>query len=78
MPNATDQARCVAARLAGEETPFGASSGFWSDQGDLKLRIAGLLESPHSPVLLGVPKDRSFSVLCFRDSQLIAVESGNP
>ena len=43
VQNATDQARAVAARLAGNApAPYHAVPWFWSDQGDLKLQIAGL------------------------------------
>ena len=42
VQNAVDQARCVAARLVGRAAPYDALAWFWSDQGDLKLLIAGL------------------------------------
>ncbi|WP_077032919.1 NAD(P)/FAD-dependent oxidoreductase [Pelomonas sp. KK5] len=43
VQNAADQARHLAKRLAGAETlPYTACPWFWSDQGEMKLQIAGL------------------------------------
>ena len=42
VQNATDQARCVAARLTGDAKIYDGYPWFWSDQGDDKLQIAGL------------------------------------
>ncbi len=42
VQNATDHARCVAARLTGDAKPYDGQPWFWSDQGDDKLQIAGL------------------------------------
>ncbi len=42
VQNATDHARCVAARLTGDPKPYDGRPWFWSDQGDDKLQIAGL------------------------------------
>ena len=42
VANATDQAKCLAARLTGNPAPFDAVPWFWSDQGKDKLQIAGL------------------------------------
>lgn len=39
---ATDHARCIAARLTGKPNAYSAVPWFWSDQGDMKLQIAGL------------------------------------
>jgi 3-phenylpropionate/trans-cinnamate dioxygenase ferredoxin reductase subunit len=78
VQNAVDQARAVAARLAGKPAaPFAALPWFWTDQGDMKLQIAGLSEGFDTPVLLGDAAARQFSVLCFRAGRLIAVESCN-
>lgn len=78
VQNAVDQARAVAARLAGKPAAtYDALPWFWTDQGELKLQIAGLSEGFDTPVLLGDPAARPFSVLCFRAGKLIAVESCN-
>lgn len=77
VQNAVDQARAVAARLMGKPTPYGALPWFWTDQGDLKLQIAGLSNGYDSTVILGSAQDKQLSVLCFRNDRLVAVESCN-
>jgi 3-phenylpropionate/trans-cinnamate dioxygenase ferredoxin reductase subunit len=77
VQNAIDQARTVAARLMGKPAPYGALPWFWTDQGDLKLQIAGLSNGYDSTVVLGSAQDRQLSVLCFRNDRLVAVESCN-
>lgn len=77
VQNAADQARCVAARIAGERKPYSAVPWFWTDQRDLMLQIAGLSEGYDSTVMLGSAAKRQLSFLCFRRNQLIAVESIN-
>jgi len=77
VQNAADQARNVAARLLGKPTTFNALPWFWTDQGNLKLQIAGLSTGYDSTLSLGSAETQQFSVLCFRNEQLIAVESCN-
>ncbi|MGU7768617.1 NAD(P)/FAD-dependent oxidoreductase [Burkholderia sp. MR1-5-21] len=77
VQNAVDQARCVAARLAGNAMPFMALARFWSDQGSVKLQIAGLADGDDCAVQVGCARSRRLSVLRFRDERLIAVESCN-
>jgi NADPH-dependent 2,4-dienoyl-CoA reductase/sulfur reductase-like enzyme len=77
VQNAVDQARAVAARLMGKSAPYTALPWFWSDQGDLKLQIAGLSQGHDQTVLLGDAALRQLTVLCFKGDTLIAVESVN-
>jgi 3-phenylpropionate/trans-cinnamate dioxygenase ferredoxin reductase component len=78
VQNAVDQGRALAARLAGKPaSPFAALPWFWTDQGDMKLQIAGLADGHDATVVLGDDAQRQFSVLCFRAGRLIAVESCN-
>ena len=77
VQNAVDQARCVAARLAGRPERYEKVPWFWSDQGDLKLQIAGITTGHDRRVVRGDPADRSFSVFCYRSGRLIGVESVN-
>ena len=77
VQNAVDQARCVAARLTGKPAPYDALPWFWSDQGDLKLMIAGLSHGVDQWVLRGDPETRAFSTFGFRDGKLAVVESVN-
>ncbi|MGW0842389.1 NAD(P)/FAD-dependent oxidoreductase [Streptomyces sp. NPDC002787] len=77
VQNAADQARCLAARLTGAPRPYDALPWFWSYQGDLRLQIAGLSTGHDRTAVLGDDTGKGFSVLCFRKSALIAVESVN-
>jgi 3-phenylpropionate/trans-cinnamate dioxygenase ferredoxin reductase component len=77
VQNAVDQARSVAARIAGKSAPYDKVPWFWSDQRDLKLQIAGLTAGHDLAVLRGEAASGSFSVFCFRDGRLIGVESVN-
>ena len=77
VQNAVDQAKCVAARLTGHPRPYDKSPWFWSDQGNLRLQIAGLSGDADAFVPLGDPDTGKFSVLCFRGDRLVAVESVN-
>jgi 3-phenylpropionate/trans-cinnamate dioxygenase ferredoxin reductase subunit len=77
VQNATDHARCVAARLTGDAKTYDGQPWFWSDQGDDKLQIAGLTTGYDRVVVRGDPAQRSFSAFCYRDGQLVGVESVN-
>ncbi|TQE29221.1 pyridine nucleotide-disulfide oxidoreductase [Streptomyces ipomoeae] len=77
VQNAADQARCLAARLTGIPRPYTAPPWFWSYQGPLKLQIAGLSTGHDLAVVRGAVEDGRFSVFCYRDRELIAVESVN-
>jgi 3-phenylpropionate/trans-cinnamate dioxygenase ferredoxin reductase subunit len=50
---------------------------FWTDQGDLKLQIAGLSDGHDETVVLGSADAHQMSVLCYRAGRLVAVESVN-
>jgi len=77
VQNAVDQAKCVAARLVGRPKPYDALAWFWSDQGDLKLMIAGLSHAVDQWVVRGDPATRAFSAFGFRGGRLAVVESVN-
>jgi 3-phenylpropionate/trans-cinnamate dioxygenase ferredoxin reductase component len=77
VQNAIDQGRCVADRLTGKPHPYHAVPWFWSDQGPLKLQIAGIPTPHDSTVLRGEASSGAFSVFCFRGGQLAGVESVN-
>ncbi|KMO20663.1 pyridine nucleotide-disulfide oxidoreductase, partial [Methylobacterium indicum] len=76
VQNAVDGARCVAARLAGRPAAFTAVPWFWSDQGPLKLQIAGLSRPQDEAVRRGGPGS-GVSVFRYRDGRLTSVESLN-
>jgi 3-phenylpropionate/trans-cinnamate dioxygenase ferredoxin reductase component len=77
VQNATDQARCVAARIMGRSVPYAAVPWFWSDQGPLKLQIAGLTAGHDETVVRGDSAGTACSVFCFRSGLLLGVESVN-
>ena len=77
VQNATDQARCVAARLTGDAKTYDGLPWFWSDQGDDKLQIAGLTTGYDQVVVRGDPAERSFSAFCYEAGKLVGIESIN-
>jgi 3-phenylpropionate/trans-cinnamate dioxygenase ferredoxin reductase subunit len=77
VQNATDHARCVAARLTGDDKPYDGHPWFWSDQGDDKLQIAGLTTGYDRVVLRGDPSQKAFSAFCYRGEQFVGIESVN-
>lgn len=77
VQNAVDQARAVAAAIAGRPKPYSAPPWFWSDQGDMKLQIAGLSHGHDCSVELPCEQPGQRTVLCFRGGRLIAVETVN-
>jgi 3-phenylpropionate/trans-cinnamate dioxygenase ferredoxin reductase subunit len=77
VQNAVDQGRGVAAYIVGKPTPYDKVPWFWSDQGDLKLQIAGITVGQDNTVLRGDPAGGHFSVFCYRADRLIGVESVN-
>ena len=77
VQNATDQARRLAARLTGKPPAPMPVPWFWSDQGELKLQIAGLHSHDDEHVVLADPAVPGHCVLCLRDDRLAAVETIN-
>ncbi len=77
VQNAVDQARCVAAGLAGRPAPYASLPWFWSEQGALKLQIAGLTQPHDEAVLRSDPAVGGLSVFCYRAGRLVGVESAN-
>lgn len=78
IQNATDQARHAAAAILGADCgDYADLPWFWSNQGPLRLQIAGLAAPGDETVLRGNPAEEKFSVFCFRNGALAAVESVN-
>ena len=77
VQNATDQGRTVAAAILRRPVAYEALPWFWSDQGDLKLQIAGVGDGHDLTVVRGDPEQGRFSVFCFAEGRLVAVESMN-
>jgi 3-phenylpropionate/trans-cinnamate dioxygenase ferredoxin reductase component len=77
VQNATDHARCVAARLTGDVRTYDGLPWFWSDQADDKLQIAGLTTGYDQVVVRGDRAQRSFSAFCYKAGRLVGIESVN-
>lgn len=80
IQNASDQARYVARQIAGgADEPYDRVPWFWSDQGSLQMKMAGLAAGHDRTEIIGDPEQGSFSVLCFAGGRLTGVESvGDP
>lgn len=78
VQNATDQARSVAATIVtGKPQVYREVPWFWSTQHGARLQIAGVPDGPCTTVVRGDPASGAFSVFCFDDERLCAVESVN-
>jgi 3-phenylpropionate/trans-cinnamate dioxygenase ferredoxin reductase subunit len=77
VQNATDHARHVAKRLTGKRVPFREVPWFWSDQGGMKLQMAGAASDDDREVVLGDRATGKFSVLRFSGRRLVSGESVN-
>lgn len=77
VQNATDQARNVARRLTGHREPYAAVPWFWSDQGGMKLQMAGIGGIDDRELVHGDPASGRFSVLRFEGDRLVCGESVN-
>ena len=67
----------LAARLTGKPAPYDKLPWFWSDQGDLRVQMAGLALEGDDVLLRGSPEAGRFSVLRYRGDRLVAVETVN-
>lgn len=77
VQNATDQARCVASGIMGKPVNYASVPWFWSDQGALKLQIAGLTAGYDQVVMRGDAAGTACSAFCFKQGRLLGVESVN-
>ena len=77
VPNALEQARCVAHVLTGTPPHAPEVPWFWSDQYDLKIQIAGLPLDATSQLVRGDPATGKFAVFHMRGNAVRAVEAVN-
>ena len=77
VQNAADHARCVADRLMGKPAPYVALPWFWSEQGNLRLQIAGLTTGFQQVVLRGDYEAGEYSAFCYAGDTLLGIESIN-
>lgn len=77
VQNAVDQAKVAAATIAGQPYMHSTLPWFWSNQGDIKLQMAGLTESYDQVELRGSMSSEKFSVFYYRNGRLVAVHAVN-
>jgi 3-phenylpropionate/trans-cinnamate dioxygenase ferredoxin reductase component len=75
--NAVTQAATAAGSLMGKLEVAPNVPWFWSNQGDLRLQIAGLAAGFDDYVVRGEPDSEKFSVLYYREGRLLAVDAVN-
>lgn len=76
VQNATDQAKHVAAQILGSDASYDTTPWFWSTQGRYRLQMTGIIHPGDDFKVIGDPT-KKFSVLAFREGELIGVESVN-
>jgi 3-phenylpropionate/trans-cinnamate dioxygenase ferredoxin reductase subunit len=76
VPNAIDQAECVAENIMGAGKDYVAKPWFWSDQYDVKLQIAGL-NSGYSDVVTRRGEGQTASFWYYSGDELLAVDAMN-
>lgn len=77
VQNATDQARLAARTIVGHTDNYSAVPWFWSDIGDMKLQMVGLISGGDSHVVLGDVAENKFSIYHYAGSRLLGIESVN-
>ncbi|TRW46025.1 NAD(P)/FAD-dependent oxidoreductase [Georgenia yuyongxinii] len=75
--NAVEQAKVAAYSLVGRREEYAGIPWFWSNQGDLKLQIAGLSLGHDATVVRRDDARGKFSVLYYRAGRLIAADCVN-
>ncbi|MBW4961492.1 NAD(P)/FAD-dependent oxidoreductase [Sulfitobacter sp. CW3] len=76
VPNAIDQAECVAENIMGADKEYVAKPWFWSDQYDVKLQIAGL-NTGYDRVITRRTDDDSVAFWYYSGTELLAVDAMN-
>ena len=77
VQNAVEQAKSIAASIAGSHKPYQEIPWFWSDQYNIKLQIAGISQDHDSRVIRGFPEEEKFAVFYLKEKRLIAVDAIN-
>lgn len=77
VQNANDQAKAAAATLLGSPQPYRALPWFWSEQGPMRLQMAGLMPAQGERYRRPGATPASFSILHYAAGRLACVESVN-
>ncbi|UVI37343.1 NAD(P)/FAD-dependent oxidoreductase [Brevibacterium spongiae] len=75
--NAIEHAKVAAYSVSGRREEYAGIPWFWSNQADMKLQIAGLSMGFDSTVVRRDDEKGKFSVLYYRDGQIIAADCVN-
>jgi 3-phenylpropionate/trans-cinnamate dioxygenase ferredoxin reductase component len=77
VQNANDQARTAVQTVIGAPQAYRALPWFWSEQGPMRLQMAGLAPADGERHMRRGSTPASFSVLHYANGQLACVESVN-
>jgi len=77
IPSAVEQAKQAVSAILGGRTPKPELPWFWSDQFDVKVKIAGLLLDVETTVTRGNPSTGRFALYHCKAGRVVAVESVN-
>lgn len=77
VPNALEQARCVASSICGKPKAYASIPWFWSDQYELKLKMVGLSQGYDQLAIRGSMENNSFSAFYLKDGQILAADTVN-
>lgn len=77
VQNANDQARTATATLLGREEPYKSLPWFWSEQGPMRLQIAGLLPTSPETIRRAGANASSFTLFHVVSGRLQCAESVN-
>lgn len=75
--HAIEQAKVAAYKMMGRQEEYENIPWFWSNQGELKLQIAGLSLGYDQTVLRSPEDPRKFSILYYKSGRLIAADAIN-
>ena len=77
VPNAMAQAKTAALAICGKDVSYDQLPWFWSDQYDVKLQTAGLMQGYDRLEVNGDPSAKKFTVSYFKDEKIIAMDAIN-
>ncbi|MBO6728405.1 MAG: FAD-dependent oxidoreductase [Maricaulis sp.] len=77
VPNALEQGKLVAAAICSQPLPRREVPWFWSDQFDLKLQTAGLMQAANGSVIRQGDNPDQITIFHLRDEVLVAADCVN-
>ncbi len=78
VPNALEQAKIAALSITGNPQPYNSLPWFWSDQYDVKLQIAGLMQGYDNICIRGeLDTEHKGAVFYFKGDKLLCVDAFN-